>query len=68
MLLEQQSGARSGVDIAGMAQAMDRFFWSLLAQALHFSEADLNRWIASADQLMYHAMFINKQSRRGVSK
>lgn len=55
--LQQLPGARSGVDVPGLASAMDTFFWSLLAQAVHLPKAQLNRHIDSATHLIYHALF-----------
>lgn len=55
--LQQLPGARSGVDVPGLARMMDSFFWSLLAQASEFSKAQLNQRIDSATHLIYHAMF-----------
>lgn len=57
--LQQLPGARPGVDIPGLARAMDSFFWSLLAQAVHMPEMELNQWIDSATHLIYHAMFMD---------
>jgi AcrR family transcriptional regulator len=56
-LLQQAPGARHGVDIAGLAAAMDSFFWSLLGQAAGFPQAELNRQIDVATHLIYHATF-----------
>ena len=56
-LLQRLPGARSGVDIPGLARAMDSFFWSLLAQATQFSKAQLNQRIEAATHLIYHAIF-----------
>jgi AcrR family transcriptional regulator len=56
-ILEQLPGARRGVDIAGLAEVLDSFFWSLLAQAVRLRKAELDRSIDSATHLMYHAMF-----------
>jgi AcrR family transcriptional regulator len=61
-LLQQLAGARSPVDISGLAQVMDSFFWSLLAQAAHLSEPELNRRIDAATHLIYHALFADPQS------
>jgi AcrR family transcriptional regulator len=55
--LQQLPGARHGVDVPGLAQVMDSFFWSLLAQAAQFSKAQLTQRIDSATHLIYHAMF-----------
>ena len=56
-ILEQLPGARRGVDIDGLAEVLDSFFWSLLAQAVRLRKAELDRSIDSATHLMYHAMF-----------
>jgi AcrR family transcriptional regulator len=56
-LLYKLPGTRPGVDLPGLARAMDTFFWSLLAQAVHMPKADLDQWIDSATHLMYHALF-----------
>src|SRR5258708_2112351 len=55
--LQQLPGARPGVDIEGLARAMDVFFWSLLARAVRLKETELNQWIDSATHLIYHAIF-----------
>jgi len=57
--LHRLPGARSGVDIDGLASAMDSFFWSLLAQAVRLPKAKLNRQIDSATHLIYHALFLD---------
>ena len=56
-LLQGLPGARPGVEIPGLARAMDSFFWSLLAQAVQMPKVELNQWIDSATHLIYHAMF-----------
>jgi AcrR family transcriptional regulator len=55
--LQQFPGARQGVDIPGLARAMDSFFWTLLAQAVRMPDAELQQWIDSATHLIYHALF-----------
>jgi AcrR family transcriptional regulator len=62
--LQQLPGARPGVDVPGLARAMDSFFWSLLARAALLSKAELNRWIDSATHLIYHAMFTDAPTSR----
>lgn len=59
--LEQLPGARPGVDVVGLARAMDTFFWSLLAQAARLPRAELDRWIESSVHLIYHAMFLDAE-------
>ena len=58
--LQRPPGARSSVDIPGLAGAMDAFFWSLVAQAAHLPNARLNRQIDSATHLIYHALFVDR--------
>ena len=55
--LQQMPGARQGVDVPGLARAMDSFFWTLLAQAVHMPDVELQQWIDSATHLIYHALF-----------
>jgi AcrR family transcriptional regulator len=62
--LQQLPGARSGVDVPGLARVMDSFFWSLLAQAVQMPEVELNRWIDLATHLIYHAMFADTAGKR----
>ena len=62
--LQTLPGARQEVDVLGVARAMDTFFWSLLAQAAQLSKAELDQWIDSATQLIYHAMFTDSPSKR----
>ncbi len=57
---QQLPGARNGVDIAGLAHAMDTFFWALLAQAVQSPKAQLSRQIDSATHLIYHALFTDR--------
>ena len=59
LLLSRAPGARPAVDTAGLAQALDAMFWSLLGQALQLSEAGLNQWLDAATHLIYHAMFLD---------
>jgi AcrR family transcriptional regulator len=56
-MLQRFQGARRGVDVPGLARAMDSFFWNLLGQATGFTEAELNQWIDAATHLIYHALF-----------
>ena len=61
-LLQQLPGARPGVDVPGLARAMDSFFWSLLAQALQLRAGELNRSIDAATHLIFHALFVDAPS------
>jgi AcrR family transcriptional regulator len=56
-LLQQLPGARTGVDVPGLARVMDSFFWGLLAEAARFSKVELNQRIDAATHLIYHALF-----------
>jgi len=56
-LFQQLPGARSGVDIPGLAHAMDTFFWALLSRAARLPRVELQRQIESATHLIYHALF-----------
>jgi AcrR family transcriptional regulator len=60
--LQQLPGARRGVDIPGLARAMDSLFWSLLAQAVRMPQTELDRWVDSSTHLIYHAMFTDMDS------
>ncbi|MGO8969899.1 MAG: TetR/AcrR family transcriptional regulator [Myxococcaceae bacterium] len=55
--LQRLPGARSAVDVPGLARAMDSLFWNLLAQVGRLSRMELNRSIDSATHLIYHALF-----------
>jgi AcrR family transcriptional regulator len=55
--LQQLPGSRRGVDISGLARAMDSFFWSLLAQAVKMPKPELDRAVRSATHLIYYALF-----------
>jgi len=60
-------GARQEADLPGLAQAMDTFFWSLLAQAARMPVAQLNQSIDAATHLIYHAIFADPP-RKGETK
>ena len=49
--------ARPRVDVAGLADVLDGFFWSLLGRATQMERIELERWIDAATHLIYHAMF-----------
>jgi AcrR family transcriptional regulator len=55
--LDQLPGARDGVDVNGLASAMDSFFWDLLSQATQMSKARLQQRIEVSTHLIYHAFF-----------
>ena len=56
-MLANLPGARKGVDLPGLARAMDSLFWSMLAQAVRTPKAELDRWVTSSTHLIYHALF-----------
>src|SRR5262249_41542564 len=55
--LQRHSAARSDVDLAGLAQAMDSFFWSLLGQAVRRPKGALRRQVDAATHLIFHSLF-----------
>jgi AcrR family transcriptional regulator len=63
-LLQKLPGARLGVDVHGLARAMDNFFWNLLAQAARLPKAELDQWIDAATHLIYHALFTDSSKVR----
>ncbi|HYL35232.1 MAG TPA: TetR/AcrR family transcriptional regulator [Bryobacteraceae bacterium] len=67
-LLQQLPGARPGVDIAGLARAMDIYFWSLLARAVRIPRTELNQSLDSATHLIYHALFLDPPSQPGTAQ
>lgn len=62
--LQQAPGARTNVDLPGLARVIDSFFWSLLAQAVYLSKPDLHQWLDAATHLIYHAMFADPVAPR----
>jgi AcrR family transcriptional regulator len=63
-LLRQSPGARPGVDIPGLARAMDSLFWNLLAQAARLPKLERKQSIDAAAHLIYHALFTDPPPRR----
>jgi len=61
--LQRWPGARTDVDLEGLAAVLDSFFWSLLSQAARMSNAELQRSIASVTHLIHHAMFTDAPRR-----
>lgn len=55
--LQTWPGARPGIDVDGLAQVMDRFFWALLAEALRVPKVELDQWLDAATHIVFHAMF-----------
>jgi AcrR family transcriptional regulator len=66
--LQQLPGARRGVDIPGLARAMDSLFWSLLAHAVRMPQTELDRWVDSSTHLIYHAIFADSSAHHGREK
>ena len=60
--LQRLPGARSDLDILGLARVMDSFFWSLLGQAALLPKTKVNRSIDSATHLIYHALFADSKA------
>lgn len=56
-LLQRHPAARRDADIPSLARAMDNFFWSLLAEALHMPKPALHRQIGAATHFIFHALF-----------
>jgi len=59
-LLQRAPNARRDVDLAGLAQVMDSFFWSLLAQAVQMKKPELQRWIDTSAHLIFHALIADQ--------
>ena len=55
--LQRLPGARAGIDVEGMARAMDSFFWGLLAKAMGMPRTELERSVEVSAHLIYHALF-----------
>jgi AcrR family transcriptional regulator len=62
-LLQQQRGARPGVNVPALARVMDAFFWSLLALATQMPAPELNQWLDSSTHLIYHALFADPPAK-----
>jgi AcrR family transcriptional regulator len=67
-LLLKLPGARKGVDVPGLARAMDGFFWNLLGQATRMRKVELDRWVGSSTHLICHALFTDVPVRVGRNK
>lgn len=55
--------ARARVDVTGLAEVMDAYFWTLLTQALRMPAASIERWIDSSTHLVYHALFLDNRNQ-----
>jgi AcrR family transcriptional regulator len=64
-MLVRLPGARKGLDLPGLARAMDSLFWSMLAQAVRMPKAELDRWVTSSTHLIYHALFKDAAQENG---
>ena len=62
--LQQLPGARPGADVRALANVMDSFFWSLLAQAVRMPKVELDRWIDTSAHLIFHALFLDPAAPR----
>ena len=62
-MLRAHPNARADVDVGTLAQAMDSFFWGLLAQAVDMKRAELQRWIDASAHLIYHAIVADGAAR-----
>jgi hypothetical protein len=60
-LLQRLPGARSGVDIDGLAQVLDSLFWSLLAMAARRRDVTLRRAVDGTVHLIHHALFVDRR-------
>jgi AcrR family transcriptional regulator len=59
--LQRIPGARTDVDVLGVARVMDSFFWSLLGQAVLLPKSKLKQSIDSATHLICHALFTDSK-------
>jgi AcrR family transcriptional regulator len=57
--LQALPGARADVDVHTLAGVLDSVFWSLLSQAAHTRDAQLERSVAATADLIYHALFLD---------
>lgn len=58
--LHNLPGSRPNVDVAGLARAMDTYFWGLLGQATRMPRPELTNHIDAASHLIYHALFADR--------
>jgi AcrR family transcriptional regulator len=58
--LQRLPGARRETDAATLAELMDGFFWSLLAQAPVMRPAALQRRLDAIGDVIYHALFTDR--------
>lgn len=66
--LQQLPGARSDVDVEGLAQILDFVFWDLLERAARRRDADLRRSVDATVHLIYHSLFADGlQTSRSMS-
>lgn len=61
--LQRWPGARPRAPIAALARTMDRFFWSLLTDAIHAPSADMDEWIEASSHLIFHGLFVDQPAR-----
>ena len=56
-LLQKSPHARPGQDLPAFAQMMDRHFWSLLARGSQMSQAEFDRDVRTAADVIYYYLF-----------
>jgi AcrR family transcriptional regulator len=61
--LQRWPGARPRAPIAALARAMDRFFWSLLTDAIHSPRVEMHEWIEASSHLIFHGLFVDQRSK-----
>jgi AcrR family transcriptional regulator len=59
-MLQTWPGARPGIDLEALARVVDRFFWSLLAEALRLRDTELDEWLDASTHLIVHALFVDR--------
>jgi AcrR family transcriptional regulator len=59
--LQQLPGARLDLDVGTLAKVMDRFFWTMLAEAQTLKKSELARWVDIACDVTYHALFTDAE-------
>ena len=62
-VLSRLPHARSNVDLTGVGAVIESLFWRLLALAMSGSEIERDRWIDTATQVTYHALFRDPSRR-----
>lgn len=60
--LQRLPGARRHVDVRTLGCVMDRLFWALLSELRQLKRTDAERWLETAADLTYHALFTDAAS------